>query len=81
MLYRKRRATKVWGLSPWNQEVEPGDLLVDQVLGRLYRAVEICYRGNVLASIPHSELRDLFYVIQQSMRQAKLKLGDDAQEV
>lgn len=44
-------------------------------------SVEICYRGNVLASIPHSELRDLFYVIQQSMRQAKLKLGDDAQEV
>lgn len=44
-------------------------------------SVEICYRGNALVSIPHSELRDLLYVIQQSMRQAKLKLGDDAQEV
>ena len=37
--YRKRRSTRVWVYSPWNFQIEPGDLIVDS-LGQLCRAVE-----------------------------------------
>lgn len=37
--YRKRRSTRVWGFSPWNFDIEPGDLLVDGD-GKLYRATQ-----------------------------------------
>jgi hypothetical protein len=42
---------------------------------------EFVYRGKVVLHIPHTELRDLEYVLARAMQHARRVLGKDASEV
>ena len=42
---------------------------------------ELSHREKPLARFSHKELSDLQYAVQKAMQEARLKLGDDANQV